>query len=174
MGTNPILGRDVYLALAAVGWADGQLTREAADAIVRTALEEGLDLEDVAAIEEATKEPVDVVEIDRMRMSKADRLYVYAVASWIATLDGSISARGKEALERLGEGLGIPEAPRQRADEIMREVALRADRPERFDLLTLRQTLDERLREARRLRIEQTFQMITASASKPGGTEEPD
>ena len=68
------MGRDVYLALAAVGWADGRLTREAADAIVRTALEEGLDLEDIAAIEDATKQPVELGEIDRMKMSKADRL----------------------------------------------------------------------------------------------------
>lgn len=164
--TNPILGRDVYLALAAVGWADGRLTREAADAIVRTALEEGLELDDVAAIEEATKEPVELGEIDRMKMSKADRLYVYAVASWIATLDGSLSARSKDALEKLGDVLGIPETPRVRADEIMREVSARADRPERFDLLSLRRTLDERLREARRMRIEQTLQRITEKPPK--------
>src|SRR5262249_21185453 len=39
------LGRDVFLALAAVGWADGKLDEEEADAIVRTALEEGLELD---------------------------------------------------------------------------------------------------------------------------------
>ena len=32
------LGRDVFLALAAVGWSDGKLDAEEADAIVRTAL----------------------------------------------------------------------------------------------------------------------------------------
>jgi uncharacterized membrane protein YebE (DUF533 family) len=155
----------VYLALAAVGWADGRLTREAADAIVRTALEEGLDLEDIAAIEDATKQPVELGEIDRMKMSKADRLYVYAVASWIATLDGSLSARSKDALEKLGNALGLPDAPRARADEIMREVSARTDRPDRFDLLSLRRTLDQRLRDARRLRMEQVLQSITADAA---------
>lgn len=168
--TNPILGRDVYLALAAVGWADGRLTREAADAIVRTALEEGLEIDDISAIEDATKEPVELGDIDRMRMSKSDRLYVYAVASWIASLDGELSARGKEALERLGEALGIPETPRLRADEIMREVSARSDRPERFDLMALRRTLDERLREARRKRIEQTLERITSKPPKPQGS----
>lgn len=153
MPTTPILGRDVYMALAAVGWADGQLTPEAADAIVRTALEEGLEVEEVAEIEEATRNKLDMVEVDRMNMTKADRLYVYAVASWIATLDGSVSARGEEALTKLGNALGIPEAPRQHADTIMREVAELADRPERFDLLTLRRTLDSRLEEARKQRI---------------------
>ena len=56
MATRPILGKEVYLGLAAVGWADGKLTPEAADAIVRTALEEGLELDDIAAIEEATRD----------------------------------------------------------------------------------------------------------------------
>ena len=59
------LGRDVYLALAAVGWADGQLDQEEADAIVRTALEEGLEIDEIAEIEEATKNPIDIGVIDR-------------------------------------------------------------------------------------------------------------
>ena len=120
MATKPILSRDVYLALAAVGWADGQLTPEAADAIVRTALEEGLEMTEVASIEEATRDRIDMVEIDRMDMTKADRLYVYAVASWIAQLDGPVSSRSSDALANLGDQLGIPEAPRQHADDIMK------------------------------------------------------
>ena len=154
MATNPILGRDVYLALAAVGWADGQLTTEAADAIVRTALQEGLSFEDVAAIEDATKTPIPVGEINHMNMSKADRLYVYAVASWIAEIDGHVSEKEREALAKLGESLGVPEAPRHHADSIMKEVAAQADRPERFDLLTLRHTLDARVEAARKLRLQ--------------------
>ena len=153
MATKPILSPDVYLALAAVGWADGQLTPEAADAIVRTALEEGLEVEEVAMIEQATRNKIEMVEVDRMEMTKADRLYVYAVASWIATLDGQVSSRSESALAKLGDLLGIPDAPRQHADSIMREVADLSDRPERFDLLALRRTLDARLEEARKARI---------------------
>ncbi|MBI4700298.1 MAG: hypothetical protein HY744_03870 [Deltaproteobacteria bacterium] len=155
MATNPILGRDVYLALAAVGWADGQLTPAAADAIVRTALEEGLSFEQVAEIEEATKHPKPIGDVDRWEMSKADRLYVYAVASWIAALDGNVTEKEKEALAKLGDGLGVPERPREHADAIMREIAERGDRPERFDLIALRRTLDERLDVARSVRLEQ-------------------
>jgi hypothetical protein len=153
MATKPILSREVYLALAAVGWADGELTPEAADAIVRTALEEGLAVDEVAAIEEATRHKIEMVSLDRMDMTKADRLYVYAVASWIAQLDGPASRRSREALAKLGQSLSIPEAPRRHADEIMQEVAARADRPERFDLLALRRTLDLRLEQARAARI---------------------
>jgi uncharacterized membrane protein YebE (DUF533 family) len=153
MATNPILGLDVYVALAAVGWADGQLTRAAADAILRTAAEEGLDIESLQKLEEAVAKPVDMGVIDRMHMSKSDRLFVYAVASWIATLDGEASARTQEALGQLAHTLGVPETPRQRADEILREVAAQGSRPERFDLRALRRTLDERLDAARAARL---------------------
>ncbi len=153
MATNPILGRDVYIALAAVGWADGQLTRAAADAIVRTAVEEGLADDEVQSIEAATKSKVEIGEIDRMGMSKADRLYVYAVASWIAAVDGHTSAPQKDALEQLGAALQIPETPRARVDEIVRVMASEADKPERFDLRALRATLDERHEAARQARI---------------------
>jgi uncharacterized membrane protein YebE (DUF533 family) len=170
MATNPILGRDVYLALAAVGWADGQLTTEAADAIVRTALQEGLSFEDVAAIEDATKAPIPVGEINHMNMSKADRLYVYAVAAWIAELDGHVSENEREALAKLGESLGVPEAPRHHADAIMKEVAAAADRPDRFDLLTLRHTLDARVEAARKLRLQSMDAEITrGERDKPSG-----
>lgn len=154
MATKPILGKDVYLALAAVGWADGQLTTPAADAIVRTALDEGLEFEEVAEIEAATKAPIDVGQIDHMDMTKADRLYVYAVASWIAEIDGGVTSAENTALAQLGDSLKIPDAPRARADEIMKEIAAHADRPERFDLLSLRRTLNARLKEARQARLQ--------------------
>lgn len=183
MAINPILGRDVYLALAAVGWADGQLTTAAADAIVRTALSEGLEFEDVAAIEEATKKPIEMGAIDRMNMSKADRLYVYAVAAWIAELDGHVTESEKEALTKLGDALKVPEAPRHHANEIMKEIASQADKPDRFDLLALRRTLDERLEAARKARIEAGGEAKTtaddgdgapAPKAKPATTEAAD
>lgn len=155
MATNPILGLDVYMALAAVGWADGQLTREAADAILRTATEEGIEFENLAKLEEAVKTPLDVGVVERMNMSKSDRLYVYAVASWIAALDGPASPKAQEALDKLGAALGVPEAPRHHADEIMREIAGQDHRPERFDLHALRQRLDEQLEAARAARMAQ-------------------
>ena len=144
------LGRDVYIALAAVGWADGQLDEEEADAIVRTALEEGLELEEIQEIEEATKQPIDIAVIDRKNLSKEDRLFVYAVASWMTRLDGRQSSEELEALARLGALLKVPEGPRNHADAIAQEVALfeEGDRPARYDLVALRRIIGERLRAA--------------------------
>ena len=140
------LGRDVYIALAAVGWADGQLDQEEADAIVRTALEEGLDIDEIAEIEAATKTPVDIGVIDSKNLSKEDRLFVYGVASWMTRLDGVVTEGEQAALAKLGEALKVPEKPRALVDGIAQDVAnLSDDRPARYDLLALRRIIGERL-----------------------------
>jgi uncharacterized membrane protein YebE (DUF533 family) len=146
---KPRLGRDVYVALAAVGWADGKLDADEADAIVRTALEEGLDLEAIAEIEAATKQHIDLGVIERKNLSKEDRLFVFAVACWLTRLDGVVSAEEQQALERLGEELKIPEKPRKVVDGIAQDLANQSDdRPSRYDLPALRRAISARLRAA--------------------------
>jgi len=154
MAEQSRLGRDVYLALAAVGWADGKLDQDEADAIVRAAADEGLELEEIAEIEAATKEPIDLGVIDRKALSKEDRLYVYGVACWIARMDGVVSDEEKATLKKLAEALKVPERPREVVDSIVDAVAeLSGDsRPSRYDLHALRVIIGERLAaaEARR------------------------
>src|SRR5256885_5662578 len=128
------LGRDVFIALSAIGWADGKLDSEEADAIVRMALEEGLEIDEISEIEETTKHPVEMSAIDRSQMSKEDRLFVYAVASWMTRLDGLVDGKELDALNELGDRLKVPEGARRSADQIAQEVALlpEGDRPLRF------------------------------------------
>jgi uncharacterized membrane protein YebE (DUF533 family) len=152
--TDNRLGRDVFIALAAIGWADGNLDPEEADAIVRTAAEEGLDIDEIHEIEQATKEPVSIESIDRSGMSKEDRLFVYAIAVWMTRLDGEVHAKEKEALAKLGDALKIPEKPRMHATNIALEIAElpEGDRPARYDLTKLRETISERLQHAQALK----------------------
>jgi uncharacterized membrane protein YebE (DUF533 family) len=132
-----------------VGWADGHLDQEEADAIVRTALEEGLDIAEIAEIEAATKQPIDLGVIDRKNLSKEDRLFVYGVACWLTRLDGVVTEAESAALVKLGEALKIPDKPRAIVDAIAQEVANRGDdRPLRYDLLGLRRTIGDRLKSA--------------------------
>lgn len=156
MSPAPRLGRDVFLALAAVGWADGKLDPDEADAIVRTASDEGLDLEAIEEIEAATKAPIDIGVIDRKNLTKEDRLFVYAVASWMTRLDGTVSVEESAALDKLGDALKVPEVPRANADLIAQEIAAlpEGDRPLRYDLTRLRQVITERFAEAARVRAE--------------------
>lgn len=165
------LGRDVFIALAAIGWADGQLSEDEADAIVRTAMEEGLELEEIGEIDAATKQRVDLTSIDLQNMSKADRLFVYAVASWMTRLDGVVQLGEQVALDQLGAALKIPAAPREHADRIAKETAElpEGDRPDRYDLRRLRQTIQERLDEAHAARM---AMKEADAANEPEATKE--
>ena len=147
MAEKARLGRDVYVALAAVGWADGKLDQDEADAIVRAALDEGLELEEIAEIEAATKAPLDLGVIDRKNLSKEDRLYVYGVAAWIARMDGVVSDSEKATLKKLGDSLKVPDRPREIVDRIVEDVAMQSgdNRPARYDLTALRTIIGERL-----------------------------
>jgi uncharacterized membrane protein YebE (DUF533 family) len=149
------LGRDVYIALAAVGWADGKLDPDEADAIVRAALDEGLEIEDIAEIEEATKKPVNIGIVDQ-KLSKEDRLYVYGIAAWIAKMDGVVTDDESSALGRLAGALKIPERPREIVMKIVQDIAgLSGDnRPARYDLVELRRVIGERLKAAQAKRAE--------------------
>jgi uncharacterized membrane protein YebE (DUF533 family) len=148
--TEPRLRKDVFVALAAIAWADGKLDPDEADAIVRTAVEEGLELDEIAAIEEATSKKIDLGAIDRSGMTKEDRLFVYAVACWIARMDGKVTPEETAALAQLGDRLGVPERPRAAAESIAREVAAlpEGDRPHRYELPKVRRLIGERLQKA--------------------------
>ncbi len=172
------LGRDVFIALAAVGWADGNLDEEEADAIVRTAVEEGLELEEISEIEEATKSRVEVGSIDLSAMTKQDRLFVYAVAAWMTRLDGVVDDGEVSALDKLGAALKIPEAPRGHADAIAKEIAElpEGDRPSRYELPKLRAVITERLLAAQvaraQMRAAQEAEDEGADATSEEGSED--
>jgi uncharacterized tellurite resistance protein B-like protein len=152
--TMPKLRKDVFLALAAIAWADGSLDPDEADGIVRAAAEEGLAFEDIEAIDAATKERVDMGAVDRSVLSKEDRLFVFAVACWIARMDGKVTDGEASALTKLGEQLGVPEKARVQAEGIAAQVAgmPEGDRPARYDLAAVRRIIGERLRRAEEAR----------------------
>jgi uncharacterized membrane protein YebE (DUF533 family) len=135
--------KDVFVALAAIGWADGTLDPDEADAIVRAAVDLGLELQEIADIEEATRTPIGLKAIDTSELSKDDRLFVYAIACWIARLDGTVTDEESGALAGLAETLEIPERRRAVAEKRAAEIAAlpEGDRPARYDLARLRSVL---------------------------------
>ncbi len=154
---NRGLGRDVFVALAAIGWADRELKPDEADAIVRMAADEGLPLKEIAKLEEETKSPVEIGEIDLENMTKDDRLFVYAVGCWIARVDGKVAPEEITALNKLAEVLRLPDKPREHADNLAIEVAeaSESNKPLFFRLSSLRKTLRARLEQASKLREQQ-------------------
>jgi uncharacterized membrane protein YebE (DUF533 family) len=153
---KPGYGRDVWMALAAIGWADGKLDEKEADAIVRTALDEGLEIDEIAELEEATKSRIDIGDIDLSKLTKEDRLFIFAVACWLTRIDGEVTDEEREALVKLGGTLKIPEKPQQHAEHIAWEVAESSDgiEPAFYNLPKIKELIRERLAEAKRLKEE--------------------
>ncbi len=142
--TAPQLPQEVFLALAAIGWADGDLDAEEADAIVAAALDAGYALEEVAALDAATRQRPRLAELDFRALSAADRAFTFSVAVWVSALDGDRSLAEREVLEELGAALGLDAEAQAAADARIVEVAARTGehRPGRFDLAALRELVD--------------------------------
>ena len=156
-GSSSALPPDAFVALAAVAWADGKLDAHEADAIVRAAAEQGVSLEGIALVEQRTKaygarardvkDRPDLTFLDRSTMTKHDRVFLYAVACWIAQIDRIVTADESDTLKLLGERLGVPDRLRARAEEVALEIAALpdGDRPDRYDLIGLRGKIGDRL-----------------------------
>lgn len=141
------LPREVFVLLAAVARADGKLDDEEIDAIARAALDEGLELSEVEAIEKAIRDGVAINEVDIKSLSPRDRLYAYAVASWVSLVDGERTEREDAALFSLAFVLRLTPRGRQEADEVVRDLFHKpdGDKLARFDLKGLRAELERRL-----------------------------
>jgi uncharacterized membrane protein YebE (DUF533 family) len=139
-----MLGREIFLALTAIGWADGTLDEAEAAAITRAAEVHGLDGDDLAAVVEATKVRFPVDRLDCARLAPNERAFVYAVAVWIARLDGRVDESERVALRSLADRLGLDPLARTRASAAAVQVAQlpASDRPARFDLDALRRALE--------------------------------
>lgn len=142
---NHPLHVDVFRALLAIGWIDGELGEAEADAILRAAREEGLEEYTVEELRAASKAPLDFGEIDVSALSSADRLYIYAVSSWIAQVDGEVLDVERSALHAVATLLGITGLGRQEMNETVTRLAAREDAPDRLDLRGLRDAIAQRL-----------------------------
>ncbi len=147
-GVGIKLSADVFLALCAIGWADGELDREEADGILRAATEADLDIDDLQKIEEATKVSRSLDNLDVTGLGKTERTFIYATAIWVSRLDGHVDPEERLALKKLGDLLGLPDGIRTHASAAALEVAQlpSGDRPARYDFVRLMQRLRERLK----------------------------
>lgn len=141
------LPKDSFLALAAVAWSDGVFTEDEGAALIRAAKAAGLDDTELADVQRYTTKAITIPEVDTIRMSRADRVLTYALATWLARLDGVVTPEERDTLALLGERLGIPDGVRSRASGAAFEVASlpEGDRPDRYDFDALKQRLATKL-----------------------------
>jgi len=134
------IGRDTLLALAAVAWADGTMDPKEADALRYAARELQLQGEELAAVERGLSTPVNLEEVETVRMNRLTRLFTYATGCWVAEVDGAASQSETALLQLLGDRLGLSSVARQRAQNAVRGIAERSA-PGSFNLLELRSRL---------------------------------
>jgi hypothetical protein len=141
------LPKQSFLALAAIGWADGSLQRVESTGLLRAATEAGIAGDDYTEIEEASKKRMSLDKVNLAGMPQWDQVLTYALAAWFAQLDGVLSTSEKETMADLGDKLGLPEALRVRCAAAANDIACLpgGGRPERYDFQKLAARLRERL-----------------------------
>jgi hypothetical protein len=141
------LPKQSFLALAAIGWADGSLQRIEATGLLRAAKECGITGDDLADIERASKSRVTLDSESVGGLSQWEQVLTYALASWFASLDGIASTDERETLVKLGDALGLDAPLRIRAAAAANDIACLPEggRPERYDFVKLVARLRERL-----------------------------
>lgn len=146
------LSKRSFLALAAIGWADGALQRIEQAGLLRAAKEAGLSEADLADVAKATKEKITLDAIDLSGMTEWEQIHTYALASWFASLDGVVSTSEHSLLVDVGDKLGLDEKLRKRAQAAAFDVACLPDggRPDKYDFAKLNARLVERLPTAAR------------------------
>jgi hypothetical protein len=141
------LPKQSFLALAAIGWADGALERGEATGLLRAAQEAGLSGEDFAEVERAVTTKTTLADIDVSSLPPWDQVLTYALAAWLAQLDGIVSESEKGPLNSLGDRLGLAAPLRLRAAAAANDIACLpgGGKPERYDFQKLAARLRERL-----------------------------
>jgi uncharacterized membrane protein YebE (DUF533 family) len=145
MSVVDALPKSVFLALAAVGWADGVLDDDEARALVRAAEAHGVSAADVTELRERMRTPVVLGDIDRTTLTPWQRLLAYALATWISHVDGVVTTGEQQILDRLGVALDLPFSIRRRAEDAAVSAAHGDTCPDKYDFGALAKVLRERL-----------------------------
>jgi hypothetical protein len=141
------LPKQVFLALAAIGWVDGSLQRIEAIGLMRAAKEAGLTDEELLEVEHASKTPSTIDAIDLSGMSERDQVMTYALAAWIAQVDGVVSTEEHHTVTTVGDKLGLPDALRKRAAIAVYDIVClpKGGRPETYDFAELAKRIQHRI-----------------------------
>jgi hypothetical protein len=147
------LGKNVFLALAAVGVADGAASAAELEALVHAAEASGLggaDVEEIKAAAVTAKG--NFAEVANLRLTPEERLFAYAIATWLVRVDGVVMPEEKMALYKLGNALNLADGDRTRASAASFKVWQLEPtvRPQRFDIAALSDAIKVALAESMR------------------------
>jgi hypothetical protein len=107
------LGIDVFLALSSIVWADGRVTDEESSALLEAAKACGIGPPEIEQLERATRGRATADHFRADKLKTEERLFVYGIACWLSQVDGNVDPSEVQALEGLGDQLGLTEADRR-------------------------------------------------------------
>jgi uncharacterized membrane protein YebE (DUF533 family) len=140
------LPKQSFLALAAVAWADGTYQKNEGAALLRAAKEHGLEADALTELEAATKKRVELTSVELDGLGEWEKVLTYALAAWIALLDGVVSTSEHASLRALGAQLNLAPPLRERAAAAAFDVSVLPDgRPDKYDFGKLVARLQERM-----------------------------
>lgn len=136
-----------FVALAAVAWADGRMSKTEATGLINAAKAAGLEGDALARVEASTKEKVEITAFDASALAPMEKALVYALASWLARCDGVTAPAERAALQQLGDELGLAKDQLQSAAAGAMDIAIQpqGSKPDKYDFQALTKRLGERL-----------------------------
>jgi hypothetical protein len=139
------LPKEAFIALAALGWADGSIRPSEKSGLLKAASSCGLAGDDLAAVESALSKETKLDGFVPGDMTDWQRLLTYGLAVWLARLDGVQSTDESDLLKDLAKRLDLDRPKVERAAAAAFDVFCLPEggRPDRFDFVAL----DKRLRE---------------------------
>ncbi len=143
------LPKSTFLAIASVAWADGRMSKAEAQGLVHAAKTLGLEGDELASVERATKDKVGIDAFDPAGLSDWEKLVTFGLANWLSRLDGVQQGAELDSLRALhGKLVGgdVTDYKLRSAAAIAFDVAMLPEgrRPDRFDFGALEAQLAER------------------------------
>lgn len=142
------MNNQVFLAIATVAWANGDLSADERAGILSAARSAGYSDQDLALLGRGIEMRRELSSLSLHRMSAQDRVFAYAASEWLARLEGGqVGPSEAAALKALGDFLLVSEDVRAKALEAVQEIAAlpTGNRPDRYDFVKLREVLERKL-----------------------------
>lgn len=141
------LPKEAFIALAALGWADGSIRPAEKAGLLKAASSCGVSGGDLSAVEAALSTETKLEGFVPGDMSDWQRLLTYGLAVWLARLDGVQSTDESDLLRDLAKRLDLDKAKTERASAAAFDVFCLPEggRPDRFDFVALEKRMREKL-----------------------------
>jgi tellurite resistance protein len=141
------LRKEGFVAIAAVARADGLLRKDELNGLLGAARDAGLSPADVSEVEQALNHAVPLGEVDFSALTGAERGLTYALAHWLASVDGIVNTQELATLRELAAKLELPELQLKAAAAAAFDIVCLpgGHRPEKFQFSDLEARLREKL-----------------------------